>query len=300
MKTFCVILTSFIFSNIFGQKNLHKNIYIEIKRINHVFTYDKNNEKIDKISNKTNRPHLILYLDSLGNIIQKVGYGKHHNADLKLLDFIEQNEFENGKIINTIKYITDYRKNIKTYYRTKYFYNDNKQLIKEKLLYYDKDSLLMQFDYEYDSSNNKIKTILNPTYYYQRTFDKEFKIKSLQQIYDNKLRWEYKYTYTDTTRIGDFKAYYNDGQDYTKKEIRIYKNGKLIEVEEKYIDKDGISSKTVLYYDKLGIIVRIDYFEAYSTNKIYKLKSFTKIKTKLCKKLTTELIKKINKVIYDE
>src|SRR5690606_22091261 len=146
--------------------------------------------------------------------------------------------------------------------------------------------LFMQFDYEYDSNSNKTKTIFNPTYYYQRVFDNHSKIQSIQQIYDNKLRWEWTYTYTDTTRIGEFKTFYNDGKDYTKKEIRTYRNGQLMEVEEKYTSQNGLSSKTVLYYDKVGLIVRIDFFEAYSSNVTYRLKAFTEIKTKFCRQLT--------------
>ena len=158
----------------------------------------------------------------------------------------------------------------------------------------------MEFDFEYDSNGNKTRTIFNPTYYYQRVFDNQSKIQSLQQIYDNKLRWEWTYTYSDSTRIGEFKTFYNDGKDYTKKEVRTYKNGKLIEVEEKYTSQEGLSSKTVLHYDKLGLIVRIDFFQAFLNNQTYKLQAFTEVKIKFCRQLTTEIIEKINDTIYDE
>src|SRR5690606_13729394 len=130
----------------------NKDGCIEIKKVNHYFLY---NEKVDQTKRKTNnanRPYLLLYLDTLGNIIEKVGYGKHHNTNLKILDFVEQNRFENGKLINTVKYNTDYNKNISADFKTIYFYNNSNQLIKEKVLYFKTDSLFMQFDYEYDSN----------------------------------------------------------------------------------------------------------------------------------------------------
>lgn len=296
MKTLNIILTCLFFTSAFGQELPKKNGCIEINKVNHY----KKGEQTKKTSNKSNRPYLILYLDSLGTVIEKVGYGKHHNTDLRLLDFVEQNKFENGRLTNTIKYNTDYHKNISADYKTIYFYNNANQLIQEKILYFKNDSLFMQFDYEYDSNGNKTKTIFNPTHYHKRAFDKQAKIQSLQQIYDSKLRWEWIYTYTDTTRIGEFKTYYNDGKDYTKQEVRTYRNGKLIEIEEKYTSQEGLSSKTVLHYDKLGLIIKIDFFEAYSNNMTYQPRSYTEIKTKFCRQLTPELTDKINDTIFHE
>lgn len=300
MKVINIIITILFFTDVFGQELPQKDGCIEIKKVNHYFLRNKNGEQTKKITNKSNRPYLLLYFDTLGNLIEKVGYGKNHNTDLRILNFIEQNKFENGKLVSVVKYTTDYDKNINADYKTIYFYNNFNQLIKEKVVYFKTDSLLMEFDYEYDSNGNETKTIFNPKYYYQRVFDNQSRIQSLQQIYDNKLRWEWTYTYTDTTRIGEFKTFYNDGKDYTKKEVRTYRNGKLIEVEEKYTSQEGLSSKTVLHYDKFGLIVRIDYFKAFSNNRTYKLQAFTEVKTKFCKELTPEIIEKINDIIYDE
>ena len=300
VKFLNIILTFLLFTSAFGQELPQKDGCIEIKKISHSFFHNKQGDQTKRIKNKSNRPYLLLYLDTLGNLIEKAGYGKIHNKDLRLLDFVEQNKFENGKLISTVKYNTDYKKNIDADYKTLYFYNDSNKLIQKRELYFKNDSLFMQFDYEYDRIGNRTKTIFNPTYYYQRVFDNQSRIQSLQQIYDNKLSWEWTYTYTDTTRIGEFKTFYGDGKDYTKNEKRTYRNEKLIEVEEKYTSQEGLSRKTVLHYDKLGIINRIDFFEAYSGNMTYQLKSYTKIKTKFCRQLTQEIIKKINDTIYDE
>ena len=300
MKIPVTILTFLLLTSAYGQKIPKKEGCIIIKKTSHYFLHNRAHEQTKKISNTANRPYLLLYIDTLGNVVEKVGYGKHHNADLRLLDNVEQNEFENGRLSKTIKFNTDYDKNISADYRTVYFYNKENQLIQAKELYYNGDSLFMQFDYEYDSNGNKTKTFFNPTYYYQRTFDKQSKIQTLQQVYDNKLRWEWTYAYTDTTRIGTFKTYYNDGKDYTKQELRKYWNGKLIEIEEKYTSQDGLSSKTILHYNNAGLIIRIDNLENYSNSSNYELKGYTVISTQICRQLTPLLIEKINDTIYDD
>lgn len=302
MKIINTMLAFLLLTGVSGKEFPQKEGCIEIKKINHYFFHNKKGDQTKRTSNKANRPYLIIYLDSFGNIIERAGYGKYHNMDLRILDFVEQNEYENGKLIQSIKYETDYENNISACFKTKYFYNYANQLIQEKESYYKTDSMYRQIDYEYDMIGNKTKTktIYNPTYYYQRTFDNQSRIISLQQIYNSKLRWEWTFEYSDTTRIGEFRTYYNDGKDYTKKEICKYKNGNLIEVEEKYASKEGLSSKTVFHYNKSGLIKRIDFFEAYSSKLIYEHIGFTEIKIKFCKQLTSEIIKKINITIYDE
>jgi len=298
VKVIYFILTILFFTNALGQGLPKKDGCIEIQKVNHYFKYNKKGQITKRTSNKANRPYLLCYLDSLGNLIEEVGYGKHYNRDLRILGFVKQNKFENGKLIYTITYNTDYHNNISADYKTLYYYNNSNQLIKEKEFYFETDSLFQQYEYEYDSNGNRIKTIFNPKYYYQRVFDNQSKIQLLQQIHDNKLRWKWEYTYTDTTRIGEFKTFYNDGKDYTKKEIRTYRNGKLRQIEEKYISQEGISKKTVLFYDKFGLIVRIDFFEKYASNDNYRLKAFTEIKTKFCRQLPSEIIEKINETIF--
>lgn len=270
---------------------------IEIQKVVHDSFYYKIGDQRKIISNQNNRPYLFLYLDSLANVTETVGFGK---KDLRQLDFVIQNKFENGKLIESIKYNSDYKNNISADFKTKYFYNHANQLIQEKELYYKTDSLYMQYDYEYDANGNRTKTIFDPTYYYKRVFNNQSQLQSLQQIYNDKLRWEWTYTYTDTTRIGEFKTFYNDRFDHTKKEIRTYRNGKLIEVEEKYTNRDLASSKTILYYDKLDLIIKIDFYEAFWPNMTYQLESYTEIKTKFCRQLTSQVIKRINEKIYDE
>ncbi|MFT4683621.1 MAG: hypothetical protein ACI863_000213 [Flavobacteriales bacterium] len=63
------------------------------------------------------------------------------------------------------------------------------------------------------------------------------------------------YSYSDNQRVGIFQTYYNDGKDYSKKEIRTYdKKGRLIEIEELQITRDGLEDKIKIYYDKEGVI----------------------------------------------
>ena len=307
---FFTIVLSLVFTSCKSKKQivpadfiLRKDGCIEIKKIEHFVLENKWGEPTKKISNRAKRPYLLIYLDSLGNVIEKIGYGKYHNTDLRLLDFVEQNIFENGRLTSTIKYKTDYCKNINADFKTIYSYNSANQLIQEKVLYFETDSLFMQFDYEYDTNGNNTKTIIiakssfNPTYY-KRTFDSQSRLQSLQQIYDSNLRWEWTYTYTDTTRIGDFRTYYNNGKDYTKQEIRTYQNGKLTGIEERYTSRDGLSEKTIFHYDQHGLINKIDFFHMFGND--YVLRKYREVKVEYCIELTPILIEEINEIIYDE
>ncbi len=171
VKALNTILIIFFFTNTYGQEIPQKDGCIEIKIVMHYFRFDKNGEITKRTSNKLNRPNVLLYFDSSGNLIEKVGYGKQHNTDLRILNFVEQNKFENGK---------------------------------------------------------------------------------------------------------------------------------LIEVEEKYISNDVISRKTVLHYNKVGLIIRIDYYQELSNYYDYRLQEYTEIKSKFCIQPTPEIIEKINQLIYNE
>ena len=300
MKIINIILTLLLFSSAFGQEIPKKEGCIEIMKIRHSFLDNDKGEQTKEISNKANKPYLILYLDSLGNLIEKVGYGKYHNPDLRVLDFVEQNIFENGRLESTVHYHTDYNKNINAKYRTIYSYDNSNQLIQQKMLYFETDSLFLQYDFEYDNNGNKTKIIFSPREYYIRTFDEKSNLQSIQQINNNKLQWERTFSYTDKTIIKDLKTYYDSDRDYTKQEISTFKNGKLTKIQDGYTNRDGLSNKTVFHYNQRGLLKKIDYFVSYSSYWKYQLKSYTEIKIKYCKKLTPTLIKKINEVIMNE
>lgn len=243
---------------------------------------------------------MILYFDTLANLVKQVGYGKIHNADLRVLDYVTINKFVDTNKVETISYQTDYENNLSAEYKTKYCYDDKFHLVKEQELYYKSDSLFSQFDYEYDSLGNQIKTAFSPTYYYYRIFDKYHRLISLQQIHEGKLRWEYAYTYSDTLRLGIFKTHYNDGKDYTKQETRIFHDGALIQVEEKYVHREGLATLTKLLYDNRGYISRIEYYNAYDSTFNYKLECYTDIKIRSKYALNRRLVNKVNAAIFDQ
>jgi hypothetical protein len=185
-------------------------------------------------------------------------------------------------------------------WKTKYIYNNQNQLVEESDFYYHTDSLFMKTTYEYDTLGHKIKTLFNPTYYYLNKFDKNNQLYSTKQIYDSKLQWEWIYVYSDTSRIGVFQTYYNDGQDYTKKELRQNKNGYLKQIEEKYTSKDGLASKTILYYNQMGIISKVENYKSYSSNVDYELTSFIIVISKHVNDLTKNFIQRVNDEIFTD
>ena len=80
MKILNTILTFIFFASAFGQELPKRDGCIEIKKVNHYFFHNKKGNQTKRVSNKDNRPYLLLYLDTLGNLIEKAGYGKHHNT----------------------------------------------------------------------------------------------------------------------------------------------------------------------------------------------------------------------------
>lgn len=291
-----------IFSSLSFGQNLKKKIGdIEIQLIGHYFKRNSDYDLTKRITNKANRPSIKLFLDSNGNLLKKIKFGTNHNSSLKLIGSIEVYEYLKDNLISSLQYYSDCycEKEIEPYYKTNYTYNKKGQLIDESTFYFNTDSLFFKTTFEYDENLNNTKSIFNPTYYYQREFDSLNRITSLKQIYDNYLRWEWKYNYSNNKRIGIFQTYYNDGKDYSKKEMQTFnENGLLIETEEKYISKSGLEEKVKIYYDKNGIISKIEQYETYGSE--YVLVSYTDIKIKSKLELNPNIVEKINEQIEIE
>jgi len=309
MKRFITILIFSISIPIWGQNLSQKEGVVRIKMISHTILRDKNDNLIKKISNMANRPYRYLYLDTLGNLIKEVGYGNYHNTDLRILDYVTIHKYEESKIIESIKYEIYYDGDTSPpRYRTEYFHNEKGQVIKE-VEKYSNDSIFMQLDYAYDSAGNQIKIDFNDNTYYIRTFDDKGRILSLQQFYKNNLRWEYLYTYIKTSRIGNFKTYYNDGKEDTRREIVLYKKGNPKRIEELCISKhSGLSELKKYSYNQSGLITRVKCYRKFGCEEDddddykekYKLEYYINVKTKIKCKTTKQLVKKIYKTILNE
>ena len=302
MKQFIITLIFLISIPVLGQ-NLdltQKEGTIEIKMISHNIIRNEDDKIIQK-ANTENRPFQFLYLDTSGNLIKKVIYGQYHNRDLRLLGSVTIYKYENSKLAEEIEYKIEYGDTM----RTEYFYDEKKQLIK-KVAKRRNDTIIMD-TYTYDSIGNLIKICFNDNTYYIRTFDDKGRILSLQQFWNNNLRWEYLYRYTKTSIIGNFKTYY-DKDNHTKQEIVLYQNGKIKKVKELCISNSGLSNMEKYYYNKSGIITKIKYYVKYSCKEkdeddkyieIYKLQSYVNIETREKGKLTKQLVKQINEKILD-
>lgn len=291
-----LILSSFSF----GQ-NLKKKIGdIEIQLIGHFYKRNSDYELTKRKTNNLNRPSKKLFFDSQGNLLKIIKFGTNHNSSLKLIGNIEVFNYSKDNLISSLQYYSDCycEKQIEPYYKTNYTYNNKGQLIDESTYYFNTDSLTFKTTFEYDKNLNNIKSIFNPTYYYQREFDSLNRITSLKQIYDNNLRWEWNYSYAKNKRIGIFQTYYNDGKDYSKKELQTYNNlNLLVETEEVQISKSGLDEKIKIYYYDNGVIKRIEYFQSHSLQDEYRMISYYAIKIKSKIKFDSEVAKRINEQI---
>ena len=286
MKKMIPVLLFSVSIFVSGQ-NLHQKAgVVEIKMISHVILENKEGDLTKRMSNIWNRPYKYLYLDTLGNLIKEVKYGKYHNHDL--LDYVIEYKYDKSKVIEAVEYENSYENNIKSKYKTEYHYNEKNQLVKEIVKYYDTDSVFSQSEYIYDDKGNQISACDERNTCYVRTFNNKHKIKSLQQIWRDSLRWEYRFTYMGTMRIGKFKTYYNDGKNHKGREIVLYKNKipKLIKERGDYMYE-----KKKYYYDKSGLIIRVKGCKAYD------IKYYIDIEIQSTSKLTKQMVKQTNKII---
>jgi hypothetical protein len=299
LTLFLILICSSL--NLFGQKLTDEVGDIEVQLVGHNYKRNSDYELTKRKTNKRNHPYLIMYFDSTGTLLKSVSFGKQHNTDLNLTNKINLYNYENGKLANSIEYESDYQKNVYPYWQSKYNYNSNGQLIDESTYYFKTDSLFHKTTYEYDKNSNQIRSILNPTYYYEREFDSLNRISVLKQIHVNKLRWDWNYTYSDNKRIGIFQTYYNDGKDYSKKEVQTYNSqGLLIETEKVKTSKSGIDEKTKIYYFDNGLIKRVEYFESYNNQKGYEMVSYFDIKVKRKTEIDSRIAEIINEKINIE
>ena len=292
-----------ISSFLFGQKPAEKVGEIEVQLIRHFFKRNADYELTKKKTNRKNRPYLKMYFDSNGSLLKSIGFGKHHNNDLRLIDRIHIYNYDKNGIKSKIDvWETDYDKNISYQYYIKFDLDSTKsKIISEKMYEIESDTILTQTDYLYNEKGEYQGVIFDSTYYYQRKYNDKNQLVSLQQIHDSKLRWEWKYSYSDNKRIGIFQTYYNDGEDYSKKEILTYDElGRTIEIEKLQITKDGLETKFKVYYDKDGIIDKIEVYESYNPENGYGFVSYKEVKVKSKVSIDTSTAEKINELIITE
>ncbi len=300
MKKTFFLISILIAVNLYGQELTKKVGSIEIELIGHQYLRNDDFELTKKKTNKKNRPFEKIYMDSNGIVLKKVTFGKHHNTDLRLTDKIKIYQYKNRQLTEIVLYESDYVKNVYPFSKTKLKYGNTGILI-DSTTYSITDNSSHKIKFEYDENSKKNKTILYPDYYYERNFDSINRLKSFKQIFENKLRWEWIYAYSDNQRIGTFRTHYNDGEDYTKLEIVSYnEKGNRTEIEEKQVSRDGLKEKTKFFYNQNGILQKIEKHQSYSNAEEYGLQSFTDIKIKTKLNLDDGLIKRINKAIGTE
>lgn len=302
MKSALVISATLHLAITSAQEFPKTNACVELRKVNHSMV-NRKWEQAKRASNRHNRPYIVYSLDTLGRIIEKDSYRDERDKDLQLLKNVELNTYENGRLTLTTEFVFGSQQTPIPEFKTKYDYNDQGQITKERILFYGNDSLFMAFRYQYDSNGNRIKTFLEPdSTHYNRVFDDQSKLIAIQQFYGNRMRWEWNYTYTDTLRVGKFQTYYDDPHNYTETELTIYKNKKPVEIQDQktYLDGDGDTDQTIIKYNKSGIIDSVKYYQAFANETTFELQRFTTVQVKSCQILTKRLLARINELILND
>ncbi len=287
-----LIILFFLIANPICAQNLPEPIIgtIKIKKIDH--TYYKEGKYEDgktRVTNKQNIPSQIYYFDKTGNLTEVIGYGKIHFNDLSVLDFATYYRYNGNNITGHTQYSTDYQKNIDTIFKTIYYYNERKQLIRADKIDCKENKISDSTEYVYSDRGKEALYYLSPTYYYHTFYDSIGRLLRHQQILDNKLRWEHIYTYRGSIRFSVFKTYSKDIEDHDGYEVLEYKNGQLVQATDYSIG----SRMKKYYYNKAGLLTTIEHYSNY-TDGGYELRERIHFKTKKERKLNKETIDKIN------
>src|SRR5690554_6938837 len=130
MKQTLLLISIFLTLNLFGQKPTEKIGEIEVELIEYNFKRNSDYELTKKKTNRKNRPYLKMYFDSNGNLLKSIGFGKHHNTDLRLVDRINIYKYDKNGLKSKIDiWKTDYDKNLSYRFYKKYDLDSNKSNI---------------------------------------------------------------------------------------------------------------------------------------------------------------------------
>ena len=297
MKKKIIILFLIANINLYGQDLSNKVGEIEIKLISHNFKRNSDYELTKRKTNRKKRPHLKMYFDSKGKLLKKISFGKQHNSDLRLTDKIETFKYEEDLLVESITYESDYEKIVYPYWKTKFKYDKKGNLKNDSTFNFDNDSLIMNTTFEYDNNSNKTKVIDGPDFYSEFDYNSMGKKKSSRQFFDNELQWEWNFEYVENKRIGELQKYNDGKKDYSRREKLFYKNGNLIEKQDISFSINGRDEKQKYFYNKNGVLSKIEYYQTYGLKGKYRMVSYIIIKVKTKSLINQSIASKINEQI---
>jgi len=281
-KTFILFLIFFLQG--FSQKIEKK---VGAYKITEEIFLTENNKKIAK---------QVFYFNESGNILEKIKFGRHHYNKLNIIGEIEQFFYKDDKLQLSKKYISSCKSCKFFQYYSKYEYNEGK-LISENVFYAENDSLFMSTNYVYKPNLKEIH--FNSSVYYLNKYDDENRIIEQNQVYEetNKIRWKNEFSYSDNFRVGKFQTFYNDGKDRSEIEIVSYNSDRIIASKE--IIREKYKTKLFYFYDKYGIIKKIEEYESFSEDD-YKLIYTTVFKVnRKAKDIDKSVITELNSALME-
>ncbi len=251
-------------------------------------------EESFRVENRKKIAKQVFYFNESGKVLEKIKFGRHHYNKLNVIGQIEQFFYKDDELQLSKKYISGC-KSCKFYlYYSKYEYDGGK-LISENVFYGQNDSLFTSTKYVYKPNVKEIH--FNSSVCYLNKYDDENRIIEQNQVYENKIRWKREFSYSETYRVDKFQTYYNDGKDYSEIEIISYNSDREIVSKERIREKS--KTKLFYFYDKKGIISRIEEYESFggSDDKLIYITVF-KVNRKV-KHIDKSVVAKLNSVLLE-
>ncbi|WP_196894351.1 hypothetical protein [Aureivirga marina] len=287
------ILFLFTFSlQLFAQDQKKYDGEIEIQLIRHDYYYDIYSEPTKKISNKENLPFLKMTLNSSGQALKVLLYGKYYKNDLHLLRQMHLLEYyKNGNRKRREIWETDKEENLEYNFYVKYEQDKSKKhIISEKSYFVKSDSLFRNLKYWINEKGEFQGRKKDDKNYTKMEYDEEGRLMLWQNFKKGKKNWEWRYSYEENKRIGLYYNMHTIGKVPPKKEIKSFNEKKQV------VELENSMYKTTISYDKNGIIQKIEYFK--KDQELIESVKFIEIKLKSKKKIKKKSVSEINETIF--
>lgn len=249
--------------------------------------------KIKNQNNSTqkNKSHSIVELkfDSSGKLLKRIGDNINEYFNPKPIDLTETYTYsENGLLKNVIEQEKDEQSVIKPRFISKYFYNEQKQLIEIASFHYIYDSIEKKTTFEYDANGNRIRINNGPSKYILNHFDNNNKYINSQLYEDN--------IFVENLQIPDYS---HEKSIFSLENDKLVERDTILEAPQECFYNGGkypSQNKAEVVYYKNGILKKIISYHSFN-NGPFQLESTSTVKCDGKTKFDKNIVKTINSEI---
>jgi hypothetical protein len=207
-----------------------------------------------------------------------------------------------GLLVLTQEWENSYENKIKKDSYQKFYYNSQRQLLKDESYMADRDTPYYQSIYDYDQNGNNIRSIHGANQYIFK-YDSINRLTQRRQLWSGNMttgNWVENYWYTDTSQVVFCDVYYDDTIiDYSTRTINSFKENRIVSSEHDYLlPHTSFPYKYTYEYNRKGLLSSIKMYRKLSATKDYEITSNIIISYKGINVITKQTSDLINKTLY--